>query len=168
MSLFLLPLLPHKLPRLTPFRYPCYRPETMRATLDVIGEAGFGYAFNALEAAAERRESESELARAFGVIFGTARKFRVMTILQVWFPVLRAFVSVGFCSVCWAGWACGRVLTPFVLCLFWLAWWDATEEGERGDAAGPGDDAQDWDGAHRAAYVCRRGGGEDGGEDDRH
>ena len=69
-------------------------PWLARATLDVIGEAGFGYAFNALEAAAERRESESELARAFGVIFGTARKFRVMTILQVWFPVLRAFVSV--------------------------------------------------------------------------
>ncbi|KAI0739010.1 cytochrome P450 [Daedaleopsis nitida] len=66
-------------------------PWLARATLDVIGEAGFGYAFNSLEAAAERRESESELARAFGVIFGTARKFRVMTILQVWFPVLRAF-----------------------------------------------------------------------------
>ncbi|RPD75520.1 cytochrome P450 [Lentinus tigrinus ALCF2SS1-7] len=68
-------------------------PWLARATLDVIGEAGFGYAFGALEAAAERRESESELARAFGVIFGTARKFRVMTILQVWFPVLRAFRS---------------------------------------------------------------------------
>ncbi|KAI0716494.1 cytochrome P450 [Earliella scabrosa] len=66
-------------------------PWLARATLDVIGEAGFGYAFRSLEAAAERRESESELARAFGVIFGTARKFRVMTILQVWFPVLRAF-----------------------------------------------------------------------------
>ncbi|KAI0720686.1 cytochrome P450 [Cerioporus squamosus] len=68
-------------------------PWLARATLDVIGEAGFGYTFNSLEAAAERRESESELARAFGVIFGTARKFRVMTILQVWFPVLRAFRS---------------------------------------------------------------------------
>lgn len=67
-------------------------PWLARATLDVIGEAGFGYTFNSLEAAAERRENESELARAFGVIFGTARKFRVMTILQVWFPVLRRFV----------------------------------------------------------------------------
>ena len=75
-------------------------PWLARATLDVIGEAGFGYAFRSLEAAAERRESESELARAFGVIFGTARKFRVMTILQVWFPVLRAFVSGDF--VAWA------------------------------------------------------------------
>ncbi|KAH9855328.1 cytochrome P450 [Lenzites betulinus] len=62
-----------------------------RATLDVIGAAGLGYAFNSLEAAAERRESESELARAFAVIFSTARKFRVMTVLQVWFPVLRSF-----------------------------------------------------------------------------
>ena len=68
-------------------------PWLARATLDVIGEAGFGYTFHALEAAAERRENENELARAFGVIFGTARKFRVMTVLQVWFPVLRHFVS---------------------------------------------------------------------------
>ena len=90
-------------------------PWLARATLDVIGEAGFGYAFNALEAAAERRESESELARAFGVIFGTARKFRVMTILQVWFPVLRAFVSGDFVA-----WARGWVLTLFVLCFFSL------------------------------------------------
>ncbi|OJT07496.1 hypothetical protein TRAPUB_1681 [Trametes pubescens] len=66
-------------------------PWLARATLDVIGAAGFGYAFNSLEAAAERRESESELARAFAVIFSTARKFRVMTVLQVWFPVLRNF-----------------------------------------------------------------------------
>ncbi|KAI0088539.1 cytochrome P450 [Irpex rosettiformis] len=58
-----------------------------RATLDVIGEAGFGYVFNSLNAAVE----QNELARAFGVIFSTARKFRVITILQVWFPVLRKF-----------------------------------------------------------------------------
>ncbi|KDR82630.1 hypothetical protein GALMADRAFT_220617 [Galerina marginata CBS 339.88] len=56
-----------------------------RATLDVIGLAGFGYAFNALT------DDSNELARAFGVIFSTARKFRVMTILQVWFPILRRF-----------------------------------------------------------------------------
>ncbi|KAH9941609.1 cytochrome P450 [Epithele typhae] len=66
-------------------------PWLARATLDVIGEAGFGYHFGALESAAERRGDESELARAYGVIFGTARKFRVMTILQVWFPFLRHF-----------------------------------------------------------------------------
>ncbi|KAI0703590.1 cytochrome P450 [Cytidiella melzeri] len=58
-----------------------------RATLDVIGEAGFGYVFNSLNASAE----PNELASAFGVIFSTARKFRVITILQVWFPVLRKF-----------------------------------------------------------------------------
>ncbi|KAH9933274.1 cytochrome P450 [Amylocystis lapponica] len=65
-----------------------------RATLDVIGEAGFGYPFDSLALAAgsaEDGESESELARAFGIIFDTARKFRVTTILQVWFPVLRRF-----------------------------------------------------------------------------
>ncbi|KAI8976724.1 cytochrome P450 [Trametes punicea] len=66
-------------------------PWLARATLDVIGEAGFGYAFHSLDAAAERRENESELARAFAVIFSTARKFRAMTVLQVWFPVLRSF-----------------------------------------------------------------------------
>ncbi|KAI0642657.1 cytochrome P450 [Trametes meyenii] len=66
-------------------------PWLARATLDVIGATGFGYAFNSLESAAERRENESELAQAFAVIFATARKFRVMTVLQVWFPVLRNF-----------------------------------------------------------------------------
>ncbi|CDO70484.1 hypothetical protein BN946_scf184569.g27 [Trametes cinnabarina] len=66
-------------------------PWLSRATLDVIGEAGFGYHFQSLDGAAEHRENESELAQAFGVIFSTARKFRVMTILQVWFPVLRHF-----------------------------------------------------------------------------
>ncbi|KAI9067006.1 cytochrome P450 [Trametes sanguinea] len=66
-------------------------PWLARATLDVIGEAGFGYEFHSLDGAAEHRENQSELAQAFGIIFCTARKFRVMTILQVWFPVLRHF-----------------------------------------------------------------------------
>ncbi|KAJ7175393.1 cytochrome P450 [Mycena filopes] len=56
-----------------------------RATLDAMGLAGFGYHFNSLA------DDENELAQAFGVIFSTARKFRVMTILQVWFPFLRRF-----------------------------------------------------------------------------
>jgi len=65
-----------------------------RATLDVIGEAGFGYEFHSLASAAKRGEekegeSENELARAFGVIFSAARKFRVITVLQAWFPGLR-------------------------------------------------------------------------------
>ncbi|KAJ7202836.1 cytochrome P450 [Mycena pura] len=56
-----------------------------RATLDAIGLAGFGYHFNSLT------DDNNELARAFSVIFSTARKFRVMTVLQVWFPFLRKF-----------------------------------------------------------------------------
>ncbi|TFK70387.1 cytochrome P450 [Pluteus cervinus] len=56
-----------------------------RATLDVIGLAGFGYTFNSLIS------DRDELAEAFSIIFSTARKFRVMTILQVWFPILRRF-----------------------------------------------------------------------------
>ncbi|RDB17901.1 hypothetical protein Hypma_000804 [Hypsizygus marmoreus] len=58
-----------------------------RATLDIIGEAGFGYHFNSLSATS----TQNELSAAFGVIFSTARKFRVITILQVWFPILRRF-----------------------------------------------------------------------------
>lgn len=49
--------------------------------------AGFGYHFNSLT------DDDNELANAFGVIFSTARKFRVMVILQTWFPFLRRFVS---------------------------------------------------------------------------
>ncbi|KAF8195514.1 cytochrome P450 [Pholiota molesta] len=45
----------------------------------------FGYRFSALT------DDTNELARAFEVVFSTARRFRVMTILQVWFPVLRRF-----------------------------------------------------------------------------
>ncbi|KAJ7246417.1 cytochrome P450 [Mycena rebaudengoi] len=56
-----------------------------RATLDAMGLAGFGYHFNSLT------DDNNELAQAFGVVFSTARKFRVMTILQAWFPLLRKF-----------------------------------------------------------------------------
>ncbi|KZT09092.1 cytochrome P450 [Laetiporus sulphureus 93-53] len=62
-----------------------------RATLDVIGEAGFGYHFNSVATAARGTRDESELARAFGIIFDSARKFRTLTILQAWFPVLSKF-----------------------------------------------------------------------------
>ncbi|EKM49639.1 uncharacterized protein PHACADRAFT_265204, partial [Phanerochaete carnosa HHB-10118-sp] len=64
-----------------------------RATLDVIGKAGFGYAFDSVTAASDTSGSkgENELARAFAIIFSAARKFRVVTILQVWFPILRRF-----------------------------------------------------------------------------
>lgn len=60
-----------------------------RATLDAIGLAGFGYHFDSLSP-----DTSNELADAFGVVFSTARKFRFMTIFQVWFPFLRRFVSV--------------------------------------------------------------------------
>ncbi|KAF8895305.1 cytochrome P450 [Infundibulicybe gibba] len=62
-----------------------------RATLDVIGLAGFGYTFGCLDTLAYAQEEEehaNELANAFAVIFSTARQFRVFTILQVWFPCL--------------------------------------------------------------------------------
>ncbi|TFY81336.1 hypothetical protein EWM64_g2676 [Hericium alpestre] len=66
---------------------------------------GFGYQFNSLRTARRaavpnadpfqgENTAENELANAFGVIFSTARKFRVFTIFQVWFPILRRFVSV--------------------------------------------------------------------------
>jgi hypothetical protein len=61
-----------------------------RATLDVIGLAGFGYSFDALE---PKAGESNELADAFSVIFSAARKFRIITVLQVWFPFLRRFVS---------------------------------------------------------------------------
>lgn len=54
---------------------------------------GIGYHFDSLTASAAGHAEESELAVAFSVIFASARQFRVMTILQVWFPVLRIFVS---------------------------------------------------------------------------
>ncbi|KAG6854684.1 hypothetical protein C0991_003333 [Blastosporella zonata] len=57
-----------------------------RATLDVIGEAGFGYHFDSLS-----NRDDDELAAAFALIFSTSRKFRMFTILQAWFPVLRHF-----------------------------------------------------------------------------
>jgi hypothetical protein len=79
-----------------------------RATLDIIGLAGtpyfltsllslisppgFGYNFNSVQNAASGTPVENELANAFSIIFSTARKFRTITVLQVWFPFLRIFV----------------------------------------------------------------------------
>jgi len=58
-----------------------------RATLDVIGLAGFGYAFDALV------DDQNVLAAAFAEVFSAARKFRVIMVLQAWFPILHYFVS---------------------------------------------------------------------------
>jgi len=58
-----------------------------------MGLAGFGYAFNALASKEQdkARQGENELAKAFSVIFDAARQFRVMSVLEVWFPFLRRF-----------------------------------------------------------------------------
>ncbi|KAH7925887.1 cytochrome P450 [Leucogyrophana mollusca] len=56
-----------------------------KATLDVIGLAGFGYAFNALAG------ESNKLADAYHVIFTTARKLALRTILETWIPLLRKF-----------------------------------------------------------------------------
>ncbi|KAH0832234.1 hypothetical protein J3R83DRAFT_13208 [Lanmaoa asiatica] len=56
-----------------------------RATLDVIRIAGFGYHFSALSG-----ESD-ELADAYQLIFTTAKKFQLRTILETWIPLLRKF-----------------------------------------------------------------------------
>ncbi|KAG6336263.1 hypothetical protein ID866_2817 [Astraeus odoratus] len=60
-------------------------PWLSRATLDVIGMAGFGYQFNALAG------KNDELANAYDLIFNTARKLALRTILEVWIPLLRKF-----------------------------------------------------------------------------
>ncbi|KIK95802.1 hypothetical protein PAXRUDRAFT_826654 [Paxillus rubicundulus Ve08.2h10] len=56
-----------------------------RATLDVIGAAGFGYHFNALAGQSD------ELANAYHLIFTTAKKLQLRTILETWIPLLRIF-----------------------------------------------------------------------------
>ncbi|KAF8272636.1 cytochrome P450 [Lactarius quietus] len=66
-----------------------------RATLDVIGEAGFGYSFQSLPPPGTNPYStnmpESELARAFATVFYTSTTFSVLSVLLVWFPFLRRF-----------------------------------------------------------------------------
>lgn len=63
-----------------------------RATLDVIGLAGFGYAFDSLI------DDRNILATAFAEIFSAARSFRFIIVLQAWFPILRYFVSTSAAS----------------------------------------------------------------------
>ncbi|KIY71740.1 cytochrome P450 [Cylindrobasidium torrendii FP15055 ss-10] len=60
-----------------------------RAMLDIIGLAGFGYRFDVL--GSDDAVGHTELAKAFGVIFSTSKSFKIMAILQEWFPVLRIF-----------------------------------------------------------------------------
>lgn len=67
-----------------------------RATLDVIGEAGFGYSFHSLPSPGTNPYStnlpENELARAFATAFSTSQ-ISVLSVLAVWFPFLRRFRS---------------------------------------------------------------------------
>ncbi|KAI6042618.1 cytochrome P450 [Pisolithus marmoratus] len=60
-------------------------PWLSKATLDVIGLAGFGYQFNALAG------ENDEFADAYHLIFSTARKLALRTILETWIPLLRKF-----------------------------------------------------------------------------
>ena len=64
----------------------------------MIGEAGFGYHFNALSCPDHNDEKpQNELSAAFAVIFSTARQYRVLNIFQSWFPLLRRYVRPSFC-----------------------------------------------------------------------
>ncbi|RXW13391.1 hypothetical protein EST38_g12458 [Candolleomyces aberdarensis] len=56
-----------------------------RMTLDVIGQAGFNYQFNALADG----EEENELNRAFSTIFSSNMTFSVIPLLRATFPSLR-------------------------------------------------------------------------------
>ncbi|KAJ7144946.1 cytochrome P450 [Mycena crocata] len=55
-----------------------------RATLDIIGLAGFNYNFNTLAS-----EDQSELGKAFSALFHAGTKINPLRILQAWFPIFR-------------------------------------------------------------------------------
>lgn len=59
-----------------------------KMTLDVIGEAGFNYRFNAL------KSEGNELNEAFKTMFGAAQALSPLPVLQAYIPVLRLIVSV--------------------------------------------------------------------------
>ncbi len=67
----------------------CFSPASRNQNAYELSSPGFGYHFDSLYSF----DNTNELAHAFSVIFSTARKFRLVTILQVWFPILRRFVS---------------------------------------------------------------------------
>jgi cytochrome P450 len=58
--------------------------------MDAMGIAGFGYHFNSLTStSSDPHAPEDELAAAFATIFSSARKLRLITVFQAWFPILR-------------------------------------------------------------------------------
>lgn len=61
-----------------------------RATLDVIGLAGFNYKFNALNEHGE----VNELNKAFSTLFHADGRFHVLQLLQAFFPIFRIVVSL--------------------------------------------------------------------------
>ncbi|KAJ7144759.1 cytochrome P450 [Mycena crocata] len=56
-----------------------------KATLDIIGLAGFNYHFNSLSLSGE----STELGSAFAVIFDSGMRMNVIRMLQTWIPALR-------------------------------------------------------------------------------
>ncbi|CAE7228755.1 unnamed protein product [Rhizoctonia solani] len=59
-------------------------PWLSRATLDIIGVAGFDYHFNALDG-----NDEDELSKAFNNAFESGQNFSTLAILQAFIPILR-------------------------------------------------------------------------------
>jgi hypothetical protein len=59
-----------------------------RATLDIIGLAGFNYSFDALKFG----EGSNELASAFAQIFDSAQSASVLSMLLKRIPIVRRFV----------------------------------------------------------------------------
>ncbi|CAE6426980.1 unnamed protein product [Rhizoctonia solani] len=59
-------------------------PWLSRATLDIIGVAGFDYHFNALDG-----NDEDELSKAFNTAFESGQNFSTLAILQAFMPILR-------------------------------------------------------------------------------
>jgi hypothetical protein len=61
-----------------------------RATLDIIGLAGFNYSFDALKFG----EDSNELGHAFAQIFNSAKSANLFNILQGRIPILRYIVRL--------------------------------------------------------------------------
>lgn len=61
-----------------------------RATLDMIGLAGFNYSFDAIKYG----EEGSELSAVFGAMFKSTTQPGVLQMLLAWFPSLRALVRI--------------------------------------------------------------------------
>lgn len=60
-----------------------------KTTLDIIGLAGFNYAFNALDPDGP----VNELSEAFGAIFSASHDSRFLNMLQAFIPPLRVIVG---------------------------------------------------------------------------